>query len=341
VAELWRDRTARRLVVCVLLGVVAGHYAYLTALTRAIPSDLGQVWFAARMVLEGRDPYPLIGPGRAFQWGNGFYYPLPAALLLTPLSFVSQTLAVAIFAALGGFAFAWALTRERWGPLFGFFSLSTAFAFEVCQWSPLFAGAFVIPPLGVLLAAKPTIGAAVFAAKPTRWALVGGVALLALSFALQPHWISQWQASLHETSVGGGSIAYGPPISWPAGFLTLLALLRWKRPEARLLAVLAMVPQTPLPYEGILLFLVPRGWKESLLLTASSWAMLWYVRLVFPLDGLPMRLNAYGHAMVPFLYLPCVIMVLRRPNEGTVPSLAWLTRWPTWRRGSAARTSTG
>jgi hypothetical protein len=325
---LLHDRTARRLIVCTLLALLAGHYALSFTLARTLPSDLGQVWFAARAVLHGQDPYPLIGPGRAFHWVNGFFYPLPAALLLTPLAPLSQPMAVAVFAALGGFALAWALTQHGWGTLWGFASLCAVSAFEVCQWSPLLAGSLVMAPLGLVLVAKPTVGAAVFAAKPTTWALFGGLVLLALSFALQPDWVASWRTSLHETSVNDGPVPYTAPITFPGGVLTLLALLRWKRPEARLLAVLAMVPQTTLPYEGLLLFTVPRNGRESFLLSASSWGMLWYVRQVYTTTGgLHVLIDGFGHAMVPFLYLPCVIMVLRRPNEGTVP--AW--RWPAWR----------
>lgn len=47
------------------------------------------------------------------------------------------------------------------------------------------------------------------------------------------------------------------------------------------------------------------------------------------------RADAPEGRVVMFLYVPATIMVLLRPNEGTVP--AWLersaARWPAWLRG--------
>ena len=47
------------------------------------------------------------------------------------------------------------------------------------------------------------------------------------------------------------------------GALVLLALLKWRRPEARLLAATACVPHTLLPDETLPLFLVPQTWLEA------------------------------------------------------------------------------
>ncbi|PYP80139.1 MAG: hypothetical protein DMD35_05120, partial [Gemmatimonadetes bacterium] len=45
---------------------------------------------------------------------------------------------------------------------------------------------------------------------------------------------------------------------------------------------------------------------------------------------------AGGALSVWFVYLPCMVMVVRRPNEGTLP--AWLEHringWPGWLRGA-------
>jgi hypothetical protein len=337
-----RDRTAIRVAICTLAAVLGGHHTYAQILWRVRiggHSDLGQSWFAARAILHGLNPYALIGPCRAFVWPAGWFYPLPAALVLTPIALLPEPLAAALFAGIAAAGLAWALTEHGYGPLWAFASTCVIHAFQIAQWSPMMAAAYAIPPLGVLLVAKPTLGAAVFAAKPSRWVIGGGLLLVALSFGLQPHWFSAWREALHETSLGGGQVPYPAPVMFPSGLLILLALLRWRRPEARLLVAMAVVPQTALPYEGLLLFLIPRTWREAAFLSLSSWAMLWYTRTAFDLTpGLPGALNAYGHTMVSFLYLPTTIMVLRRPNEGPVP--AWLDRrtahWPAWLRGGHA-----
>jgi hypothetical protein len=65
------------------------------------------------------------------------------------------------------------------------------------------------------------------------------VLLLAVSFAMQPGWVVEWRDAVRETSMAGGRVPYTAPVLLPGGLLTLLAALRWRRPEARLIATLA------------------------------------------------------------------------------------------------------
>jgi hypothetical protein len=321
--------STRRLVLCTLLGVLAGHYAFVMAGMTDFPRDFGQVWFAARAVLHGQDPYPLIGPGLAFDWPAPLFYPLPAALVGSPLAPLDYSLAVGVFAGLGIFAFAWALSANGTAPMLGLLSACTTHAVYCAQWSPLLAGAVVLTPLSALLVAKPTIGLAVFAARPSWWAVTGAVVLTVTAFLVQPSWVADWREALSAASVGAGkAFPYSAPVMLPGGLIPLLALLRWRRPEARLLAVMACVPQTLLPYEGVLLFLIPRGWLQSAALMLSSHAMVRWVRVGSPSMDLAQDIAIYGPAMVAFLYVPATLMVLARPNEGWVPTLhpGWL-RW--------------
>lgn len=65
-------------------------YECLVAATRTQPRDIGQIWYAARAGLNGRNPYAEIGPGLPFEWSSGLFYPLPAALAadgLAPLPY--------------------------------------------------------------------------------------------------------------------------------------------------------------------------------------------------------------------------------------------------------------
>jgi uncharacterized protein YjeT (DUF2065 family) len=329
-------RTVQRLIVCTLLAVLAGDYARAQLTYRPVHPDIGQVWFAARAVLHGQNPYALIGPGRAFEWPAPMFYPLPAALTLLPLAPFSEGVAVFLFVAIGLGTFLWAVTENGWSGLWSLASMNLQHAVLIAQWSPLLAGAFAIAPLSAILIAKPTIGVAVFAARPSMWAIAGTLVLILLAFVLQPGWWREWRHAMEAATLGGGGrFPYTPPIIQPGGVLTLLALLRWRRPEARLLAVLACVPQTTLPYEGLLLFLVPRGWRQMLTLTVLSWCATIFVRRVYQPDGLTQGVIAYGPTMTALLYLPCTVMVLRRENEGLVP--LWLERritaWPRWLSG--------
>lgn len=329
--DLDMTRTVKRLIVCTLLAVVAGDYARAQLTYRPVHPDIGQVWFAARAVLHGQNPYTLIGPGRAFEWPAPMFYPLPAALTLLPLAPFSEAVAVFVFVAVGVGTFLWAVTENGWSGLWAVASLNLQHAVYLAQWSPLLAGAFAIAPLSAVLVAKPTVGAAVFAAKPSVWAIAGTLVLIGLAFALQPGWWHEWRRAIEGATLGeAGRFPYTAPITQPGGVLTLLALSRWRRPEARLLAVLACVPHTTLPYEGVLLFLVPRGWRQMVTLTVLGWGTWIFVERVYQPAGLTQTVVAYGPTMTALLFLPCTIMILRRENEGHIHP--WLERriadWP-------------
>jgi hypothetical protein len=107
------DRTtARRIGVCVAFGIAAGALVHFVASVDPYPLDFAQVWYAARVVLHGGNPYAAIGPGRAFEWPWPLYYPLPAALVAVPFAPLPYAWAMATFAAIGAAAFTWALTAE-------------------------------------------------------------------------------------------------------------------------------------------------------------------------------------------------------------------------------------
>lgn len=322
----------RRFQISVALGLLAGLRAYLNGVLDPLPRDFAQVWYAARAVLSGYDPYAMIGPGRAFEWNWPLFYPLPAALAVTPLAPLPAVWASTIFMCLGGGCFAWALMEHGYAPLLGFMSAAMVLAAEVVQWSPLYAAALILPPLGIVFVAKPTIGAALWFARPSRWAIVGGVLLVGGSFLIQPDWFAAWRSGFDPSRVAVASgLHFGAPVMQPGGFVALFALARWRRPEARLIAALACVPQSLVVYETVPLFLVPRTLTESIVLVALS-----YVAQMGIVVTMGRTLSGHGNWWITcLLYLPATLMVLRRPNVGTAP--AWVTRLlPTQLRGADA-----
>ena len=120
----------------------------------------------------------------------------------------------------------------------------------------------------------------------------------------------------------------------------MLMLLRWRRPEARLVLALACVPQTPLLYETVPLFLVPQAVIEGGVLWLGSWLVALWQAAAGPYHTDLERFTASARAIGWLLYLPCVAMILRRPNVGHVP--LWLEqrlrllRLPAWVLGRAA-----
>ena len=326
--------SGRRVFVAVVIGLLSAGRTTLLLHTKHYPGDFEQVWYAARAILGGNDPYQLIGPGRPFAYDFMFRYPLTAAVIAIPVSPLPADIASGLFVGVGMACLTWALMRHGHGPLIGLLSASVVSVMNSVQWSPLFAAATVIAPLGVVFAAKPTIGLAMFAARPSRWALIGGIAVTAVAFVIQPQWVAEWKVALTDR------VGISAFVLQPGGAVALLCLLRWRRPEARMLAVLVCMPITPVLYECVPLLLIPRRWWEAALLVLASYIVAaWMV--IHPLTDLSsyaanMALSA--HVIAVALIPLATLIVLMRPNEGAVPS--WLERRlagaPGWLRGEGA-----
>jgi hypothetical protein len=172
--------------------------------------------------------------------------------------------------------------------------------------------AALLPALGVLLVAKPNLGLAIFAYRPNRTAVIASAALLALSLALLPHWPLDW---LHSLALDRRSATHPIPLLTPLGAVLVLALLRWRRPEARLLFAMACVPQLLFFYDQLALWLVPRSSRESLWLTLASGLAFLAMILLAPTDA--ERPRVATQCVLLGVYWPALGMVLRRPNVAT------------------------
>lgn len=310
----------RRLTISLALACVAGAVTVQSNLTLGWHRDFGQAWFAARAVLHGDNPYALVGPGLAYDWPWPLIYPLTTAIAAIPFAALAEPLAVVLFSMVGGGAFAWALMEFGYAPLFGFVGGSLRFAAETAQWSPIMAASVVITPLAFFLVAKPTIGLAMFIARPSWWAVAGGVVLGGIALALQPQWISEWLNAIALNNQAWAPVRpYRPPIFYPGGIVALLCLTRWRRPEARLVAAMACVPHTSVLYEAVPLFLVPRTFYETAALVALSYTQ-HFLTMPQYMAAWALAVEDSGRGMALLLYIPVTIMVLRRPNEGALPA---------------------
>jgi hypothetical protein len=173
------------------------------------------------------------------------------------------------------------------------------------QWSPWLTAAVGLPWLGVVWAAKPTIGLPLFAGWPSRWAFAAGLALLVLSLILLPHWPADWLAALGDTP------HYKSPVQRVGGALLLLAFLRWRRPEARMLGLLALMPHTTGVYEQLPLLLIPQTGRAFAVLLGLSYlaAGLVYTRDTFG-PSVAGTLDAQWPYFLVLVYLPALVMVL-------------------------------
>ncbi|MGH7498829.1 MAG: hypothetical protein ACREL3_08265 [Gemmatimonadales bacterium] len=242
---------------CVLLGY---YYAAPFA-----SSDMDQIWWAARALVHGQNPYATI---RTTDFPFPLYYPLTAAIAGLPLGFISLEAARAVFVAGGAALFGFAVGRTRpylWPTFLGL-------PFLVCarsgNWSAILTAAMLLPSLGWLAAAKPNVGVAMLAgARTRRDALVivgGGAVLVGVSLIVNPRWPWEWREAL------AASTHFHPLIMRPGGFIMLVALLCWRDPDARLLLALAVVPQTGFFYEELPACLVARDRKQAAIIALCT-----------------------------------------------------------------------
>ncbi|MGH7580011.1 MAG: hypothetical protein ACREM9_07555 [Gemmatimonadales bacterium] len=272
-------------------------------------SDFEPVWIGARALLAGLDPYAVV-PTAGTRYP--LYYPLPAVLVGLPFAAFSFPAARVVWAGVCGITFTLAALHYRRGLLTALLSANFLNAVVQGQWSPLLTAAAVFPALSWMWAAKPSIGAALFVAFPGRRALIGGLLLTGISLAVDPTWPLRWADALRETN-------HVAPIMRPGGIVLLLALIRWRRAEARLLAALACVPQTIGLYETLPLFLIPRTRWQGYSLAALSYVAAFGQAVVVP--RLPETTwEAMNAARWPFIfllqYLPALLLVLMAREGG-------------------------
>ena len=309
-----------RLIVAAMLGIATAVYVLL--LGRANPdftSDFDQVWAGARALWQNRDPYVVVGPGREFGWRWPLYYPLPALVAVGPLGLLPVLAARTVFAGASAALLAWAITRDGWSRLPIFLSVSFMVTMELGQWSALYAAAFFIPAIGVVGFAKPNFGLALAAAAHRKltltWLAAGTLALLVISQMLQPGWHESWLTNLRAAD------HFKPHVLRPLGFLLLLAVFRWRRPEARWLLALAIIPQAPSFYDQLLLSVICLTSREALVFAASTIVLFFYVGFNTPQPDYESWGRLVGNGTLWICYFPALAMILLRPNEGPLPSL--------------------
>jgi hypothetical protein len=326
------SRDARIFVACAV-GLIAGTLAWTAS---AQPSDFDPLWFGAREIVRGVNPYPLVGPAGKFYNPWGLYYPAPALVIAIPFSLLPLPMARATFVAVSAGWFAFALSRRARWSLLALLSFAFISSVQSVQWAPLLCAAALTPALAGLIAAKPTVGVGLFLGmeddRGWGWAVGGALVLLLVSLLLIPDWIPAW---LHVVSRATHMSA---PITRPGGVFLLLGLLRWRCPEARLFLGLACVPQTPSFYDALPLFLIPRTPVEMCALVVLTHVASLALRFGWHPEEFSGFVRTLGPLMIVFLYLPCLVMILRRPNVGPVPG--WLER-PGQRLRAVARRATG
>jgi hypothetical protein len=130
--------------------------------------------------------------------------------------------------------------------------------------------------LGFCILAKPNLGVAILVAypHPRRTALAAFSVLISL--IIMPTWPLALLRSLPA------HLNYVPLFSW-FGLPIMLAALFWRRSAARLLVVMACVPQR-LIYDQLALFLIPQTLRQMVMMIIGGWLGI-FLGLIFD-DGI-------------------------------------------------------
>jgi hypothetical protein len=308
-------RASLRLSVALGIGLTFGllNFFMRPETGQFLVLDLDISLAGARELLAGRNPYLAVGPheGMRYVWPYELLYPVTAMWLVAPVAWLPIPVAGAAFVGLSNAALAFALSRRGFGVLAGLAGAGVFYAGWIGQWGPLLTAAVAMGgPALLVLAAKPSIGLALWCYRPTRTGTAAIAAFVLLTVAVSPWWPAEW---LRVMRVGAGQVA---PVMLPGGFLILLALLRWRRPEARLLAALACVPHTLSVADTVPLLLVARTRLEAVTLAAAQTVA--YLAVLTRGSNFPdmASFNRWSGTVILWtVYAAALVMVLRRPNK--------------------------
>jgi len=266
-------------------------------------TDWNVFWTAGHALVTGGDPYAAV---LALPTGYPLFYPGPAVLVLAPFGLLSSKAAWLAWGAVTGGLFGLAARRHGRGLWIGALSACFAEAVTFGQWVPLLMAAAILPWLGGALVLKPSIGAALWAWRPNRRAVISGLVLVLISLVVLPGWPAEWLAALQRTN-------HIAPVLKPWGWVLLLAAFRWRTPEGRLFLALACIPQTTSLYESLPLFLVCRRRWDAYLLAVLSHVAAFVQDRYYSAPGQVLE-AVIAHRWPVFLvtlWLPALYLVLR------------------------------
>jgi len=323
-----RPTRVQRVLVALLIAIGAAAIHNAGPSTNGGLSDFSMLWYGAKFLLMGRDPYALIGPHLTVDLPSRLFYPAPTLVAVAPLTLLPFEWAATIFVFASTAFLAFGATRNGWQLLPIFPSVTFMTSARLGQWSILMTASLFVPMLAFFAIAKPQgfLPVAVSSEKRSTWvaAVVGAVVLAATSLLLLPKWPLSWWQLLGTTDY------FSPPIASIRGAAICLVLLRWRRAESWLVFSFACMPQTWYPYNGLILLAVARSFREASFLSLLSSAG-WFLAYGF-LAGesrSPETRFAFQSILIAFGYLPATLVVLRRPNVG--PGTFWL-EWLSSRR---------
>jgi hypothetical protein len=291
----------------VLLGGAWGAFITYFSLIVApnhLAKDFSWPWRAARILLEGHNPYDVIRATGPYPFNVGLFYPLPAAITALPFAPFQPAIAGALFFGISSGLLAFGLTRTRDDlarlPLF--VSAPFCMAGVLAQWAPLMTAAALVPALQFLTVCKPNIGLACWTYRPTIRGAIAAAAFAIVTVAIIPSWPFDWREALQAAPRYKGPLFRGI-----SGLVLLLGGIAWKRREGRLFLAMAVVPQLSLFYDQLPLWLVPQTVWRSVLLSLLSWIAWWQW---YPSRALTSSVAVAAPWVFWLVYIPALIILL-------------------------------
>ena len=323
-----RRRIATRMALAFLFAAVAGAISWRAQfVANGNGSDHVIIQRAAQAFLAGRDPYRLGPENQLPELFWRFFYPLPSIVLGLPFVWMDERWAAIAFTTCSAWLLVFLMTRDELERLPMFLSVSFFAAAQFAQSTPLILALALVPALRGLTLLKPNLGVALFAWRPAWRTIIVAAAIFGVSILFWPEWPRRWLISVRS------SPAHHAPALTGIGAVALLSILRWRRPEGRLLFAMTVIPHGLYFYDELPLWLVATSRRQALVLSFCSWLgwFLWNATSPGP------AIADSSVWSVASIYVPALIILLRRPNEGLVP--AWLERLlaplPGWLRGSS------
>ena len=307
-----------RIVVALIIALgaaIATMFAFMKR-PEMLARDFTYPLRGALALMDGQDPYVAIRPSGPPPYDWPFMYPLTAALVAMPFALLPMQLAGILFVFCSVALFVYHLSAGGLGRCWALLSVPFFKSVVLAQWGPLLIAGAMNPVLGWALAAKPTIGLALFAYRPSWRTAAAALVLVALAFIVQPDWLTEW--------VGVVRTLEGHPIpaANPVGAIAVLALLRWRRPEARLVGVMALMPQNLYFYDQLPLLLVARNGRETLGMALATWVA--WVGMTVQCGDKPLCGPEVQPWVLACVYLPAAALALLSkdaPSEANSVSL--------------------
>lgn len=306
-----------RLIIAAFVAALCALYVTLTPhFFPTYVSDFDHLWLAARAWRQGCDPYRVVLEHHQSQgMGFGLVYPFTTVVMALPLSYLSLETARAVVAVVISFPFAFLVLSRGWWLFPVLLSAPFRSSISALQIAPLAVCAMVWPWFGAVAAWKPNVGLGAWAGvsdkRKALLFLIPPTIIAALSFILWPTWLPAWFAGVRTGSANQAMVTV------PLGAVLLLAATKWRRPEARWITMMSVLPVNPKVYDSLpLMFFLPQSFRQALLFAIWTHLVELGAYAVAQRGGSSFDARSVYHAraLLWFLYLPALALILSRRN---------------------------